>query len=98
MGAVANVVKKAISWIGNCIETVISWWSPHKERVNNITYQYIVINQKFINESQDPKTVMEILAIRKEKEQLDEIAASKYRSLSWSDRQMLDELLEQKDY
>jgi hypothetical protein len=98
MGAVANVVKKAINWIGNCIETVISWWSPHKERVNNITYQYIVINQKFINESQDPKTVMEILAIRKEKEQLDEIAASKYRSLSWSDRQMLDELLEQKDY
>ena len=82
MGAVANVVKKAINWIGNCIETVISWWSPHKERVNNITYQYIVINQKFINESQDPKTVMEILAIRKEKEQLDEIAASKYRSLS----------------
>ena len=36
MGAVANVVKKAISWIGNCIETVISWWSPHKERVNKI--------------------------------------------------------------
>ena len=98
MGAVANVVKKAISWIGNCIETVISWWSPHKERVNNITYQYIVINQKFINESQDPKTVMEILAIRKEKEQLDEIAAAKYRSLSWNDRQILDELLAQRNY
>jgi hypothetical protein len=98
MGGVASVVKKFISWVGNCIQKVVSWWSSHKERVNNITYQYIVINQKFINESQDPKTVMEILAIKKEKEQLDEIAAAKYRSLSSSDRQMLDQLLDQRDY
>ena len=98
MGAVATVAKKFIGFVGNCIQRVVSWWSSHKERVNNITYQYIVINQKFINDSQDPKTVMEILAIRKEKEELDEIAAAKYRSLSWSDRQMLDELLDQRDY
>ena len=98
MGAVANVVKKAINWIGNCIETVISWWSPHKERVNNITFQYIVINQDFINESHDPHAVMEIMSIKKEKDQLDEIADSKYRSLSWSDRQRLDELLAQRNY
>ena len=98
MGAVANVVKKAISWIGNCIQIVVSWWSSHKERVNNITYQYIVINEQFINESQDPQAVMEIMAIKKEKDQLDEIADTKYRTLSWSDRQRLDELLAQRNY
>ena len=98
MGAVANVAKKAISWVGNCIQKVVSWWSSHKERVNNITYQYIVINQQFINDSQDPQTVMEIMAIKKEKDQLDEIAASKYKSLSWSDRQRIDDLLDQRNY
>jgi hypothetical protein len=41
---------------------------------------------------------MEIMAIKKEKEQLDEIAAAKYRSLSWNDRQILDELLAQRNY
>ena len=98
MGAVANVVKKFVGFVGNCIQKVVSWWSSHKERVNNITYQYIVINQQFINDSQDPQTVMEIMAIKKEKDQLDEIADSKYRSLSWSDRQRLDELLAQRNY
>ena len=98
MGGFVTVVKKFIGWVGNCIQTVVSWWSPHKERVNNITYQYIVINQQFINDSQDPQTVMEIMAIKKEKEQLDEIAAAKYRSLSWNDRQILDELLAQRNY
>ena len=98
MGGFVTVVKKFIGWVGNCIQRVVSWWSSHKERVNNITYQYIVINQKFINESHNPQAVMELMSIKKEKDQLDEIAAAKYRSLSSSDRQLLDQLLEQRDY
>jgi len=98
MGAIASVAKKAISWIGNCIERVVSWWRGHKERVNNITYNYIMINVEFIKQSDDPKTVGEIMAIKKEKDQLEEICAAKYMSLSYNDQQRLDELLDQRDY
>ena len=70
----------------------------HKKNVNNKKYNYIMVNLDFIQQSDDPKTFGEIMAIKKEKEQLDEIAAAKYRSLSSSDRQMLDQLLEQRDY
>jgi hypothetical protein len=98
MGAVANVVKKFVGFVGNCIQKVVSWWSSHKERVNNITYQYIVINQEFINESQNPQAVMELMSIKKEKDQLDEIADAKYMSLSSSDRYRIDQLLDQRDY
>ena len=51
MGAVATVAtvaKKFVKWCGNCIERVVSWWSPHKERTNNITYNYLIGNQLFI--------------------------------------------------
>jgi hypothetical protein len=70
----------------------------HKKNVNNIKYNYIMVNLDFIQQSDDPKTVGEIMAIKKEKDQLDEIADTKYRSLSWSDRQRLDELLDQRNY
>ena len=46
MGAVATVAKKFVKWCGNCIERVVSWWSPHKERTNNITYNYLIGNEQ----------------------------------------------------
>lgn len=98
MGAIASVAKKGVRWIGNCIERVVSWWRGHKERVNNITYNYIMINVEFIKQSDDPKTVGEIMAIKKEKDQLEEICVAKYMKLSYNDQQRLDELLDQRDY
>lgn len=98
MGTIAKVAKKCVNWIGNCIEKVISWWSPHKDKVNNITYNYIMININFINQSQDPKNVGEIMAIKKEKDQLEYISESIYKKLSWSDQQRIDGLLDQRDY
>lgn len=98
MGGIANVAKKVVGWIGDCIETVVSWWKPHKEKVNKITYNYIMVNQQFICQSHDPKNVGEIMAIKKEKVQLEDISAKNYRNLSYGDRQRLDELLDQRDY
>ena len=53
-----------------------------------------MVNLDFIQQSDDPKTVGEITAIKKEKDQLEEISTAKYMSLSFSDGQMIDGLLD----
>ena len=53
-----------------------------------------MVNLDFIQQSDDPKTVGEITAIKKEKDQLEEISTAKYMSLSVSDGQMIDGLLD----
>jgi hypothetical protein len=57
-----------------------------------------MFNINFIKESQDPKNVGEIIAIKKEKDQLEYISESIYKNLSWSDQQRIDGLLDQRDY
>lgn len=98
MGALASAAKKVVKWVGNCIEKVISWWSPHKEKVNNITYNFIMGNQYVIINAQDQKTVLEIMGIKKEKDQLEGISSANYMNLSYADRERLDQLLDQRDY
>ena len=98
MGAVATVAKKFVDWCGNCIERVVSWWSPHKERTNNITYNYLIGNQLFIMNSSDPRNVGEIMGIKREKDELEYISAQTYNQLSYGDRGRIDELLDQRDY
>ena len=98
MGALASAAKKVVKWVGNCIEKVISWWSPHKEKVNNITYNYIMVNQYVIINAQDQKTVLEIMGIKKEKDELEGISSANYMNLSYADRERLDQLLDQRDY
>ena len=98
MGALASAAKKVVKWVGNCIEKVISWWSPHKEKVNNITYNYIMVNQYVVINAQDQKTVLEIMGIKKEKDELEGISSANYMNLSYADRERLDQLLDQRDY
>ena len=98
MGALANAAKKVVTWVGNIIDGVVSWWKPHKEVVNRNTYNYIMNNQVFISQSQDQKTVVELMAAKDEKRQLEDISAATYKILSWADRQRIDGLLEQRNY
>jgi hypothetical protein len=98
MGAITTVARKCVTWIGNCIEKVVSWWSPHKENTNNITHNYIMANQVFIMQSDDPKNVGEIMGITKEKDCLEDISLRIYKQLSWNDRGRLDGLLDARDY
>lgn len=67
MGALANAAKKVVTWVGNIIDGVVSWWKPHKEVVNRNTYNYIMANQVFISQCQDQKTVIEIMGAKDEK-------------------------------
>lgn len=90
--------KKIVKWCGNCIESVVNWWSPHKEKVNNLALNEILVNQNTIMEADNPKAVGEIIAINREKYELDNISAQKYKNLSWNDRQRLDDLLDRRDY
>jgi hypothetical protein len=98
MGALANAAKKVVTWVGNVIDGVVSWWKPHKEAVNRNTFNFIMGNQLFISQSQDKKTVIEIMGVKDEKRQLEDISASTYKNLSWADRQRIDGLLEQRNY
>ena len=98
MGGLASAAKKVIGWVGNCIEKVISWWSPHKEKVNKITYNYVMVNQNIIIQARDKKTVGEIMIIKKEKSQLEDISSENYKTLSWGDRERLDEILALRNY
>jgi hypothetical protein len=98
MGALSNAAKKVVTWVGDIIDGVVSWWKPHKEVVNRNTYNYIMNNQVFISQSQDQNTVVELMAAKDEKRQLEDISAATYKILSWADRQRIDGLLEQRDY
>ena len=90
--------KKVVSWIGNCIEKIVSWWKSRKEAVNQITINYIISNQNIIIKADDKETFIEAMAIRKQKTELDYEFQKRYQSLSYNDRLKLDQLLEERDY
>ena len=98
MGGLASFAKTLVDWIGNCIEKIFSWWSSHKKKANDITYNFIMGNQYVINASQNKKAVVEIMGIKKEKEQLEGISSANCRNLSYADRERLEYLLDQRDY
>lgn len=98
MGSLSSLAWRGIKWIGNCINTIIKWWGKFKDRVDKKTYNFIIVNSAQILNTQNPIGVGEILAINKEKNQLDEIAEKIYKTLSSSDKQALKNLLDQKNY
>ena len=98
MGAVASVATKIVFWVGNCIAAIITWWKSHKDKVNKETLNYLINNKNIISQADDPKTMCELLAIRKEKGELEVIASRKYYSLSLSDKNRIDALLMERDY
>lgn len=98
MGNFVSILRKLINWIGNCIHRIISWWGEFKERVNQNTYNFMIGNRNQILNANNPVGVGEILAINDEKSQLEDIAAKKYRNLTYEDQQRVDDLLDARDY
>ena len=89
---------KLVTWIGNGIEKVVEWWSPHKEQVNRKAYDHIIVHQNLILQADDPRRFGEILAIDKEKSELEIISQRKYKNLTDNDRRRIDSLLAKRDY
>ena len=58
----------------------------------------LIIYQNVIIDADDPEVFGEVLAIRKEKSELESIAQQKYLKLSGRDRQNIDALLDNRDY
>ena len=98
MGSFVNTVKRVVKWIGGCISKVISWWRSFRDNVDQKTINYIIIYQNVIIDADDPEVFGEVLAIRKEKSELEIIAQRKYLSLSSRDKESIDSLLANKDY
>ena len=98
MGGFVSTAKKVVKWIGNCISKVISWWKSFRDDVDQKTYCYIIIYKTSILQADDPQTFGELMAIRKEKSELEIIAQKKYASLSYKDQSRIDELLDNRDY
>ena len=93
-----NTVWNIVIWVGNCILKVIDWWLKYKDKADRNTYNYIEINQNYIRKADDQKAVCETLAISKQKSQLEEIAAQRFKNLSSNDRYHIDSLLARRDY
>ena len=98
MGGFVTAAKKVVKWIGGCINKVISWWKSFRDDVDQKTINYIIIYQNVIIKADDPEIFGEVLAIKKEKSELERIAQQKYLKLSGRDRQNIDALLDNKDY
>ena len=98
MGNFVSLAWRGIIWIGNCIHRVISWWGAFKNLVNLNTYYFLMGKQNQILNANNPQGVGEIIAINDEKSQLEDIAARKYKNLTYEDRQRVDDLLEERNY
>ena len=98
MGSFVDTVKRVVKWIGGCISKVISWWRSFRDAVDQKTINYIIIYQNVIINADDPDVFGEVLAIKKEKSELERIAQQKYLKLSGRDRQNIDALLDNRDY
>ena len=98
MGGFVTAAKKVVKWIGGCINKVISWWKSFRDDVDQKTINYIIIYQNVIIKADDPEIFGEVLAIKKEKSELERIAQQKYLKLSGRDRQNIDALLDNRDY
>ena len=98
MGGFISTVKKVVKWIGGCINRVISWWKSFRDEVDEKTINYIIIYKTVIVGADDPETFGEVMAINKEKSELELIAQRKYAGLSDRDKLGIDALLNNRDY
>lgn len=98
MGNFNNVASRCVIWIGNCITRVYIWWIDYKDNANNITLLFIMDKKDYILSADMPKTVGEVIAIKKQKQQLDQTAKRLYKELSASDQSLVDDLLRNRDY
>lgn len=98
MGNFANIAWRGITWIGNCIHIIITWWGSFKNAVNQITFNFLCSRRNTIMNAHNPRGVGEVVAIKSEKEQLEEIADRQYQSLSCADQERVDQLLSRRDY
>ena len=98
MGGFISTVKKVVKWIGGCINRVISWWKSFRDEVDEKTINYIIIYKTVIVGADDPETFGEVMAINKEKSELELIAQRKYAGLSDRDKLGIDALLNNRNY
>ncbi len=98
MGTFVETAWRCVRWIGRCIYTVVNWWGTFMEGVNQIVHGFLMIKRNKIESSDSPKTVGEVVAINKEKGELEKKADSLYRTLSNKDRNVVDDLLRERNY
>lgn len=98
MGSFVETAWRCVKWVGKCILEVVDWWIEFMDSVNSLVHSFLMRVRKMIEEAENPRTVGEVIAIKKEKEQLDKKADELYKTLSQNDKNRVDEILSKKNY
>lgn len=98
MGNFDSIVKRGLRCIGNLIADIIKWWEEFKEEVNNKVYKFMKTVEIIIKKAENQKTVGEVIAIKKEKFELEKKADELYKTLSSDDQESVNEALKNIQY
>ena len=98
MGAVVEFAKKVVTFFGNVIERIVSWWRGHKEIANRNTLNYLQENHYYIQQSHNQTAVINVLGASKQKSELEDRVLRRYGPLSSEDRRRVNEILDQGYY
>jgi len=98
MGNYTSKAWSCVKWIGSNIVKYIIWAKPFIDAINSIVHFFLLLNEASILKADNPKKVGETVAIKKEIEELEITAKRNYERLSSSDKNLIYELLKDRNY
>ena len=98
MGNFGSAIARGVKWIGGCICKVVGWFFEFLEEVSGKVKSFLYDIEDIIKGADNPKDFGECAAIKKEMNELDQIAKEKYKNLSSNDKQKMDQLFAKRDY
>ena len=98
MGNYTSKAWSCVKWIGSNIVKFVKWAKPFIDGINSIVHGFLLIYEALIRKADNPKKVGETVAIKKEIEELEITAKRNYERLSSSDKNLIYELLKDRNY
>lgn len=93
MGSVLDFIENLANWVVEKISSIINWFIEIKDVVVGKIKNLLKLNEKKIQESQNPKQVAKVLAAKKGISELQKYADNESRKLSTSDASTVDSIL-----
>lgn len=93
MGGFVSAVVSFVDWLGDCISSVVNWFSQFVSHVGRIVKTYIFGIEDTIKRADSPKYFGEAAATRKEGIEFRKKEKETYNKLSKSDKERLDKML-----
>lgn len=93
MGSVLDFIENLANWVVEKISSIINWFIEIKDVVVGKIKNLLKLNEKKIQESQNPKQVAKVIAAKKGISELQKYADNESRKLSTSDADTVDSIL-----